>query len=58
MRKPKIGDRVKWVSLDETVVEYGTVESVSPSCDKVQVRWDDDEIATHKWGGESRVFHA
>lgn len=45
MRKPKIGDRATWTSLDPTVPQScGRVVEVSPSGKKVEIEWDDGEI--------------
>ena len=57
--KPKIGQRVKFVSLDPSVpTDHGTITEVSPSGDRVMVKWDDCEEMTHNFGGASRVFLA
>jgi hypothetical protein len=55
MKRPRVGQRVKFVSLDSTVLtEYG----ISPSGDKVQVRWDDGAEYTHAApGGASCVYY-
>lgn len=38
-RKPQVGDRVFWQS-DDRPREFGTILEVSPSGNRVQVRWD------------------
>lgn len=48
MRKPKIGDRATWTSLDPTVPQSrGRVVEVSPSGKKVEIEWEDGDSYTY-----------
>lgn len=48
MRKPKIGDRATWTSLDPDVPQTrGRVVEVSPSGKKVEVEWEDGETYSY-----------
>lgn len=38
MKKPKIGDRVKWVGQAEVSIDYGTVTHVVGK--RFEVKWD------------------
>ncbi len=43
-RKAKIGDRVEWRSLDETVPPtFGKIVELSPSGSRAEVEWDDGD---------------
>jgi hypothetical protein len=43
MSKPKIGQRAKWSSLDESIpTTFGRVTQVSPSGTRVEITWDED----------------
>ena len=51
MAKPKIGAKVVWTSLDPTVRSVlGTITEVSPSGNKVEVQWEDQD------GGETMTY--
>lgn len=59
-RKPKIGDRVYWQSLDPCIPRSnGTITEISPSGSRVQVKWDTSEYGedegTYDIGGASCV---
>ncbi len=44
MRKPKIGDRVKFQSLDESIPpSFGKIIELSPSKTRAEVEWDDGD---------------
>lgn len=48
MRKPRIGDRATWSSLDATVPQsQGHVVEVSASGKKVEIEWEDGESYTY-----------
>jgi hypothetical protein len=47
-RKPKIGDRVRFQSLDETIAPtFGKIVELSPSGARAEVEWDDGETYTY-----------
>lgn len=56
-RKPKVGDRVKWQSLDETVPPaFGKIVQLSPSGTRAEIQWEDGETYSHDlapWHPES-----
>jgi hypothetical protein len=55
--RAKIGDHVKWQSLDDTIPPaFGQVVEVSPSGQRVEVEWDDGEChGSYELGGASCV---
>ena len=41
----KIGDRVKWQSLDETIAPtFGKIVELSPSGNRAEIEWDDGDV--------------
>lgn len=63
-RTPKIGDRVYWESLDDSIPRSrGTVINLSPSKTRVEVKWDEpgeygEDEGTYELGGASCVYLA
>lgn len=50
MRKPKVGDRVKFQSLDDSIPPaFGKVTVLSPNGWRGEVEWDDGETNTYNF---------
>lgn len=48
IRRAKIGDRVKWQSLDDTIPpEFGKIVELSPSGTRAEIEWDDGDTRSH-----------
>lgn len=43
--KAKIGDRVKWQSLDNSIPQFfGKIVELSPNGERAEIEWDDGEM--------------